>query len=116
MIVGVNGKNLTTPGQSHGLHRADGEADEAGEDAEHAEEFFPRVGFFEEKQTIGKAYHRTAAADGTHDGYQTIRIPQRQHIDVIRDNEKQAYQDYNACFLYGVEGVRCRVEGGWCKV
>ena len=144
LLVGVNAKNLTTPGQSHGLrvrqakgvrgvapktnsqkraikspcntkkgtlHRADGEADEAGEDAEHAEEFFPRVGFFEEKQAVGKAYHRSAAADGTHHSYQTVRIAKRQHIDVVADDEKQAYQDDNAYFLYGVEGGRWKAKG-----
>lgn len=40
---------------------ADGEADESGEDAEHACQFFPGVRFVQEKQSIGKAYHRPKA-------------------------------------------------------
>ena len=103
--------NRLWPSTTETLHRSDGEADQSGEDAEHAEEFFPRVGFFEENQAIGKAYHRAAAADGADDGYQAIRILQGQHIDVIADDEKETYQDDNACFLYGVEGGRWKANG-----
>ena len=109
--VDNEGLNRLWPSSTETLHRADGEADEAGEDAEHAEEFFPRVGFFEEKQAVGKAYHGSAATNRTHDGYQAIRIAKRQHIDVVADDEKQAYQDDNACFLYGVEGGRRKAKG-----
>ena len=59
------------------LYRTDSQADKAGEDAYHAEHLLPRVLLFEEKQSVGKAYDRTAAANGTHYRNQAVRIPQR---------------------------------------
>ena len=68
------------------LTTTDGEADEAGEDAEHADDLFPGVFLVKEEQSIGKTYHRTTAADGAYYRYQTIRIPQCQHIDIVADD------------------------------
>lgn len=71
------------------LHRAEGEEDEAGEDAEHAEDFAPGVVLVQENQSVGEADDGTAAADGAHDGNHRIRIAQRQHIDVVGDDQKE---------------------------
>ena len=70
------------------LHRPYCQAYQSGEDANHAGDFLPRVFLFEEKESIGKAYHRPASADGADHRYQTVRIPQRQHIDIIADDQE----------------------------
>ena len=67
---------------------AESEADKAGENTYHADDFSPRVVFFEVQQAVGKAYYRAAATDGTNHGNHRIGVLQGEHIDVIRYNEK----------------------------
>ena len=74
-------------------NRAEGEAEEAGEDACHACNLTPWFGFAEEKKTVGKANHRTAAADSAHHRNHRLRFAESKHIDVVGNYQKQAYQD-----------------------
>ena len=67
----------------------EGEQDETGEDAEHAEDLAPGVVLPKENQSVGEADDGTTAADGAHDCYHRVRVAQRQHIDVVGDDQKE---------------------------
>ena len=69
-------------------NRTDRQTDESGTDTCHTEDFMERILLFEEDQTIGKAYDRTATADGTDDRDEGVRIAEGKHIDVIGYNQK----------------------------
>ena len=70
------------------LDRAEGKADEAGEDAEHASDLAPGIGFAEEEKTVGKANDGTATADRADDRNHRIRIAESEHVDVVTYYQK----------------------------
>jgi len=72
--------------RENGSDGAEGEADEAGEDAEHAEDFAADIGFVQENEAIGKAYHSAATTNGADDGYHGSRIAESKHINVVGDD------------------------------
>lgn len=59
------------------LEGAEGEEDEAGEDAGHAEQFRNEITFLEDYQSIRETYHRTTPAHRAHYRYQRVRVTQR---------------------------------------
>ena len=73
--------------------RTESEANKAGENTYHADDFAPRVVFLEVQQAVGKAYDRAAATDGTNHGNHRIGVLQGQHIDIVGDNQKYGNQD-----------------------
>lgn len=73
------------------LDGTDRQTDESGADTSHTEDFMERILLFEEDQAIGKAYDCPAPTDGTDDRYEGVRIPEGQHIDVVRHNQKNRY-------------------------
>ena len=74
--------------RENGSDGAEGEADEAGEDAKHAEDFAADIGFVQENEAVGKAYHRAATTNGTHNSYHGSRIAESKHIDVVTYYQK----------------------------
>ena len=75
------------------LCRTEGEADKPGEDANHTKNLVPRVVLMQKKKSVGKADNRSASTDGTDNSNHRIRVTERQHIDIIRDNQKDGNEE-----------------------
>lgn len=70
------------------LYCSEGEAEEAEKDACEAGDFLLGIGLAEDENAIEEGNDRAAAADGGDDGYHRIGVAQRQHIDIVGQDQE----------------------------
>ena len=70
-------------------NRTDSQTDQSRTDTCHTKNLLERILLLEENQPIGKTDDRTATADRADDGDQRVRIAEGQHIDIVRDDQKE---------------------------
>ena len=70
------------------LEGTEGEAYETGENTDHTEDFAPRVGFVQEKKSVGEADDRSASTDGADDGNHGVEVTESEHVNVVGDYQK----------------------------
>lgn len=74
--------------QYYYLYCSEGEAEETEEDACEAGDFLLGIGLAEDENAIEEGNDRAAAADGGDDGYHRIGVAQRQHIDIVGQDQE----------------------------